>query len=48
MAVEQKGWFHKELTWRMIMFITLFHGLHVGMFVFGWSVISPHNVQGYF
>ncbi|KAL9125727.1 MAG: hypothetical protein Q9175_008028 [Cornicularia normoerica] len=36
MAVGQKGWFSKELTWRMVLFNTLFHGLHVGLFVLGW------------
>ncbi|KAL9630586.1 MAG: hypothetical protein Q9164_006339 [Protoblastenia rupestris] len=36
MAVGQQGWFSKELTWRMLLFIMLFHGLHVGLFVFGW------------
>jgi len=40
MAVGQKGWFSKELTVRMILFNTLFHGLHIGLFVFGWSVLS--------
>ncbi|KAF6237545.1 hypothetical protein HO173_004435 [Letharia columbiana] len=37
MAVGQKGWFSKELTWRMVVFNALFHGLHVGLFILGWS-----------
>jgi len=40
MAVGQKGRFSKELTWRMVVFNTLFHGLHIGLFVFGWSVVE--------
>ena len=44
MAVGQNGWFHKELTARMILFITLFHGLHIGIFVFGWSVLLSNRI----
>ncbi len=43
MAVSQKGWFSKELTWRMVLFNTLFHGLHIGLFVFGWWAQSSEN-----
>lgn len=36
MTVAQQGWFSKELTWRMVIFVFLFHGFHLGLFVFGW------------
>ncbi|KAG8533715.1 uncharacterized protein KY384_001456 [Bacidia gigantensis] len=47
MAVEQSGWFSKELTGRMLLFIALFHGMHVALFAVGWwKQITDQRLAG--
>nr|OQO17266.1 hypothetical protein B0A51_14171 [Rachicladosporium sp. CCFEE 5018] len=38
MAVQTKqpSWLAKQFTFRKIMFYTLFHGLHIFLFIYGW------------
>ena len=43
--MEQKTWQRGQITWwkrqltvRKVLFYVLFHGLHIGLFVFGWYV----------
>lgn len=33
-------WWRKHLTVRKVIFYVLFHGFHIGLFVFGWYVAS--------
>lgn len=35
---RQQSWLSKQFAPRKILFNTLFHGLHIGLFVFGWYV----------
>lgn len=34
----QLTWWKRQLTVRKVLFYVLFHGLHIGLFVFGWYV----------
>ncbi|KAK3052840.1 hypothetical protein LTR09_005904 [Extremus antarcticus] len=36
MAVKQKSWLASQFTARKLIFYTLFHGFHIGLFVLGW------------
>ena len=43
MAVKQRSWLTAQLTWRKVSFYTLFHGLHLFLFVFGWYLQASNN-----
>jgi NADPH oxidase len=39
--MAQRSWWRREFTVRRVFFYVLFHGLHIGLFVFGWYVNGP-------
>lgn len=40
-----QSWLSKQFTARKLLFNFLFHGLHIGLFVFGWSVLRNPGAQ---
>lgn len=37
---KKQSWLRKQFAPSKILFNTLFHGAHIGLFIYGWYVLS--------